>query len=146
MSTEVTEIAPLDWPDCWKRQSNLDRFLMHMPLLGPDRRTMRSLRRQLKTRDWRALRAWGSDPLLTSVASELHTIIREELEWPNDRFVPKDRCEILLFDPTMQLRRVQALVCIEQVFDLPDGFLDAIDRQTVGELAASIAELERRKT
>lgn len=110
-----------------------------MPFIGIDKRAFRSIKQQLAQRSISELSNWGQESARLQVRDTLTSLLREYLRWPNDRFIPEDPCAILVFDPTTELRAVEARRVIEDKFRLPIGFLDELNNWSFGELVDQIA-------
>lgn len=137
--------SPLAWPNWWRKPSQLDLFLVGTPLIGPDWWLHRSIARQLRERtDDMVQAAWGTDVDLRRVQGKVCYILASEMEWPNCRFLPTDPMEIVLFDPSTEMRTVGALMELDRVFSLPEDFIDPVLKLTVGAVVQRILEYETK--
>ncbi len=68
------------------------------------------------------LEVWGRDPERLRVRDTVSGIIQEYLFWPNRVYLPEDPCEILFFDPTVDLRNAEAWLVLEDTFHLPPDY------------------------
>jgi len=66
---------------------------------------------------------WGADPDRQRISSAIRKIAQEECGWPNDRFIPADPLDIVLWGHKDGLDNVSAVMRIEKEFgfSLPDS-------------------------
>ena len=95
--------------------------------------------KQLKSRNEGVLDEWPHDT--RELAIKMAGMIQEYLEWPNAFFVPRDPCDILLWDTTSELRIEELFMCFKDMsFDLDIDFVLSLN------LGQFIEELRRVKT
>jgi hypothetical protein len=89
---------------------------------------------------------WGADPGRQRVASAVRKIAQEECGWPNDRFIPADPLDIVLWGHKDGLDSVSAEMRIEKDFGFrfPDSGSERPRRGgTLGELVNRLLAKER---
>ncbi|UCG31805.1 MAG: hypothetical protein JSU68_09060 [Phycisphaerales bacterium] len=120
--------------------SKFQRFLKGMPFVGPDRRALRNIRRQMTRRSEADLGAWKCEERVAAVRDVVSRLIQECMEWPTCYFIPDDPCDILFFEPFGDLRDVDAVVAIDEQFNLPTETLDGYWHLSFGELVDRIVK------
>ena len=129
-------IQPLYWPDRWIRRSRWQDFLRDVPLVGLNAWTHRHICQQLRGRSEVALALWPHRPPHVSLLSAM---IQEYMLWPNAFFIPDDPCQILLWDTTLELRAVEAMLKMEDDFQIPRDVMEHIVDMTYGQLVDAVA-------
>lgn len=103
--------TPLQWPrrTLWSR--------LGLSLFSPFFDEVHAaISRQLSERSGHCMLMWTEYPEVdTELRKSCSAIIKECMFWPNDRFIPDDPVEILFYDPTIDLRNVEAIQRIEEL-------------------------------
>lgn len=60
-----------------------------------------------------AVRLRGHAKIVADFRDRIAKILQQEMEWPNENFLPDDPCDIIFFDPTMDLKAGTAIMGIE---------------------------------
>jgi hypothetical protein len=114
----------LAWPDWFLSPGILGRFLIDLPFVGVAARLRRHVSRTLSNRPATCL----------------------DLFWPNQLYIPHDPCGLLFFDPSIEMRNVEANLVLQDTYSLPEGFLDGLPEWSYGELLDRIvAHLSQAK-
>jgi len=97
---------PLSWPQIeWMCPSSRERMWSRIPLLGwfisgrlyvkrvsP---VVQEIKTQLEARPIFPSTEWGSNPRRLEMARGIRRIIRDQMGWPNDHFIPDDPMDIV---------------------------------------------------
>lgn len=90
-------MEPLRWPDGFSFRRT---FLWDAPFIGSGWKTRRFISKQLEARRAPQMDLWKSIvPGREFLVADVSVIIMKNMNWPNWYFLPKDRCDILFFDP-----------------------------------------------
>jgi hypothetical protein len=136
----------LAWPDWFLSPGILGRFLIDLPFVGVAARLRRHVSRTLSNRPATCLDLWGRDPYRLSVRDTVSSLIQEYFFWPNQLYIPHDPCGLLFFDPSIEMRNVEANLVLQDTYSLPEGFLDGLPEWSYGELLDRIvAHLSQAK-
>lgn len=131
-------VDPLVWPRSMRSPTDLQKLLMGFPFFGPDRRVYRDFRRQVAARPETCRDLWKRDEATRQARDRLFAILRDEMGWKATRFVPEDPCDIVFFDPSMDLKDVCAFLRIDERFGrTPDA--SRLMRMNAGELVDELA-------
>lgn len=91
--------------------------------------------------------AWGDDPAYRAFARTICEIAREEMGWPNARFIPSDSYQVVFwaFDDGLDLEF--AMMEIEDRLDIDIGWEGNAERWYGGDFGAFVREIfaERRE-
>jgi hypothetical protein len=126
-------VDALRWPRSMSSPTDLQKVLMGFPFFGPDRRAYREFRRQVAARPETCLDLWKQDEATRQARDRLFKLLREEMDWEVPRFVPEDPCQILFFDPSMNLRSGCAMLRIEELLGREID-MDRLIKMTLGDL------------
>ena len=146
----VLHCPPLDWPEDWKRPKRLDTLLLGIPFIGPQHRTRQSICEQLRARDPGCLSLWEESVERFRIARTVSAIVKDELNWPNDLFIPADPCEILFWDFTAYwVDDLKLLAVIQQLedalhFHLKDETWESVFSYRFGELVDFLLERQNQ--
>ena len=77
---------------------------------------------------------WGDNPERLKIAREVAHIIAQICEWKTEAFIPEDPCKFLLYPLYDGLEVAEALVDLEDQYNIPTSFTDNIWTCTFGEL------------
>ncbi len=144
----MTETQRLSWPPGFADRSQVKRFFQDMPIIGINKRAHRHICAQLDSRCAACLRAWGDDPEVLRLLLVVAPLVREYMRWPSAHFMPDDPCDILFFDPTMELRSAEAMMSIGDALNLNDsvseGLFKGFETMSFGELLGRLAQALRK--
>jgi acyl carrier protein len=149
-------MKPLAYEGFWTTQpSKTEKCLMWLPIIGWTFAAMleqarfqpmvRSIEQQLRDRPDTS-QLWGAEPDRQRVSSTMRKIAQEECGWPNDRFIPADPLDIVLWGHKDGLDSVSAVMRIEKEFSFrfPDPGAERSRREgTLGELVDRLLAKER---
>jgi hypothetical protein len=111
---DATPVRPLHWPFDWDRMPSLQRFLWSLPVIGPQSQAYRSIARQLNLRGSECREAWNRfSQSEKAIATTISGVVKRNLGWPNDYFIPGDPFVILVWDRNGDLATTEALAQIE---------------------------------
>jgi hypothetical protein len=140
--------VPLRWPVDPAAMTDLQKFLMWTPLIGPQVRIRRGLLRQLKARPADCMRAWDAfPPDKAALAVRIAAILKDALDWPHARFIPDDPFGILLWDRFGDMADVTAVMAIEEAmgFGIEEGtWRRWMEGGTFGEVVDALIALRER--
>lgn len=134
------DIAPLQWPEKWTQQTNVQKALKGLPFLGLDRQVKRELNRELEARPEECLSLWGTIPDIIRIRDIVSPVLQEYFFWPNLRFIPGDPCQILFWDQTNQMRDAEALAVLSDRLNTAVNAFDNLQFQTYQELIDAILQ------
>ena len=145
----VATFEPLQWPQCWRERSAVQRFLAGTWLCGIEKRTHREICRQLEERDVSRIQAWADAGVDMTLYRQVFAWIKEYFHWPNTCFVPDDSMEILLWDHEAvavdhNLSLVRLLMDIEDnIGEVPDDKIEAVvSGGTLGQFMTLLMEIK----
>jgi hypothetical protein len=132
------DVEPLKWPAALQHPTGLQRALMGFPFLGIDLRAYKGFRRQVAARPDEYLQAWSRDDSTARAREAVVDILETEMAWGCRKFIPSDPCDILLFDPSLDMKSATAFMQIE---DLLGRAIEeeAFKRMTLGQLVNLVA-------
>lgn len=126
--------APLSWPSDIRRNGKAG-FLADMPLFGLHARVNRRLKSQLRARNAACIFCWhelGVPAQLTALV--ISPLIKDRFGWPNALFLPRDSCEVLFLDTTIELRFAAFIQELMLVINAPNNLYDEILERVAGML------------
>jgi len=91
---------------------------MGMPLIGPDRQAYKLFRKQISERPSSYIDAWSDNAYIIPLRNELAACIVKPMDWPCDKFLPNDPCDIIFFDDYLEFSSGCCLVDIEKKYKL----------------------------
>jgi len=115
---------PFAWPEYCKNPSDFAKAMVGMPFICIYKRAYRQFRKEQKERGDIDPAIWASDELECWIRGIVDDILVNEMEWVNTRFLPDDPCDILFFDPTMDLLAAGALMAIQSRFRIDISITD----------------------
>lgn len=92
------QVEPLKHSPEWLQLDLFDRFMKGFPVVGPEAREGRFLKRQMKRRSASCLDLWGRDCERVRLAREISSVLKRQFGWPTECFIPDDPFEILMFE------------------------------------------------
>jgi acyl carrier protein len=141
--------SPLKWSVDWNNLKPMDKFMMGVPLIGPQRRIYADILRQLKARPAHAVQAWDElDAEIHDAAASVTKILVEILRWPRTAvFLPEDPADIPFCDRSDGLAAVEAIMAVERHFavELPESLWSNLSKITFGEMISKLVELRKLK-
>ena len=135
-------VDALAWPPSMRSPTDLQKVLMGFPFFGPDHRAYREFRRQVAARPDTCLSLWKQEADVLQARDRLFNILLDEMEWGIARFVPTDPCDILLFDPSLDLKSVSAINRIEELLGR-EIEVDLLIKMTLGDLVDDVVTAGR---
>ena len=129
---------PLTWPFCWHSHGFLEDIVADVPVFGINSRVRRKLNEQLQLRGSDYLDMWADSKASIPVAKRMSEIITEYLRWRNDRFIPKDPCEILLWSPDRHMRIESVLLRLGSEFAISNDALANIGSLSFEQFASLV--------
>jgi hypothetical protein len=140
------------------RLEPLHRILMWLPILGwviadqrwkyamrPERERMRAI---LESRSGSTINTFRQDADFLAFVGGSCEIIRDEIGWPNDRFISEDDCGAVLWAYDDGLDDVLAVIEIEEKFNLaevPDAEFEGITAASFGEFLEAMYSRKPRQ-
>jgi len=91
-------LAALSWPGEWANPSDLQRFLIGMPLIGLQHRVYKTLSAHLLSRGPDYHVAWSASPVPDAVWTTWSRNVMDAGLWPSDKFIPNDPFGIVFWD------------------------------------------------
>ena len=134
----MKKTEPLEWPNELRNTTGVRKVFTGLPIIGPDKAAKAKLDRQLSDREPLPVEVW-SDERKHAIFKTIAQIIQEHCRWPNSNFVPEDPCEILFWNPSGDLRDVEAVLQILDHFRLPETLVDELRNMTLGDLVDRVA-------
>jgi len=131
-------IPPLAWPTKADDLGQLTRLFRDLPMVGADSRAHRAIAKQLRARHIQCLDNWGAQVAIYQVLCVVSPVVKEYGEWPNTLFLPDDPCDILFWDPSMELKTVEAMNVLERDLSIPADIFDDLIQIKYGELISRI--------
>lgn len=138
-------VAPLTLPD----YTALQRFLEGVPLVGA--RPTIDLVKQLSRRGPEWVDEWNATHLDVDLffAFRVARLVRDAMQWPNDRFVPDDPMHLLVHDRWFAADDATFVVlAIEDdlaLRDLPGSFWTTALAGTFGEMVVALQQCVARR-
>lgn len=136
-------LTPLKWPEFMNRPSALQKLLMGFPLIGPNKRLWRTFRAEVARRSPEALSCWGNDHDVIVTRDRVSRILMKAYGWPTDYFLPDDACDVLLWDPTLDMRCEEAVLELESAFPNIHRLWDRIRFLSYGEFISMLSETSK---
>lgn len=135
-------MRPLNFPKYWLEPTSIQRILRGLPLIGVDRRAYRSICAQLLSRSPSVWCLWPEDLVIT--AKEIAGVVEEYFRWPNPYYIPDDPCEVLFWDPTMEMRFEEASLVLSDKFGFPEDRAEELREGTFGALIERVSVKDNR--
>jgi hypothetical protein len=141
---------PLRWCVDWHNPNFKVRFLMWLPLFGPDEKAYRDIVRQLSERTEKDLAEWDRfPPQVREMAQLLSASFKAEGIWPSALFLPDDPADIPFgyhLDLTDTWDMFPASICIAEAavgVKMPAGFWECLENLTYAEVVEKISKKSR---
>jgi hypothetical protein len=85
---------------------------------------------------------WPEDLVIT--AKEIAGVVEEYFRWPNPYYIPDDPCEVLFWDPTMEMRFEEASLVLSDKFGFPEDRAEELREGTFGALIERVSVKDNR--
>jgi len=141
---QASTILPLAWPEELRHPSTIQRFLMGVPFLGPDRCAYRTLRKQVASRPQECLTLWPQDEQAVLVRDKILDLLEMNMKWGSRKFIPDDPCDILFFRPTVLCQGEEAMFAFWEIgewfgSEKVSGLLPEFRHMSLGDMVNRLA-------
>jgi hypothetical protein len=128
--TNMIQFVPLKWPDDSLNEARL--YHLHKKA----QRAFQEMQRQVEDRGPIPPEIWGNDPRRLAVAQQLSRIIKDNVGWTSDNFIPDDPFDLLCWGGMYDLQEIEVLMDIEKHFiiNIPENHNEMIWTFTLGQL------------
>lgn len=124
MSEFTSEIKPLEWPSLdGETLSLFRRVTFFFPVFGQASIIKRHIDDQLRARERQLLHTWDEYPSIAPLAFKCSALIKKHFRWINAYFLPNDPFDILFFDYTGDLVRIEAEIEIKKELNISQSLV-----------------------
>jgi hypothetical protein len=126
----TTNYPPLKWPDEHLKKASVYSFNLKAG------RAFKEMQKIVDERGPIPPELWGDDPRRRETAQKLSRIIKDNVGWSADNFIPDDPFDLLCWGGGYDLQEVGIFLDIEKhfVIDIPDEHIEMICKFTLGQL------------
>lgn len=128
----------MEWPGDWPPVTFWKKFLLGLPLVGPDVPVFKDLKEQQAARTSDMMSAWGEELERLLLAECYGRMLSEWLEWKTPYFLPRDNIAVIAAGPVYrdidELSFEQATLQLERLCGakIPESFWEMKEDLTLG--------------
>jgi hypothetical protein len=128
--TNMIQFVPLKWPD----ESLKEASLYHLHKKA--QRAFQEMQRLVEDRGPIPPDMWGNDSQRLAIAQQLSLIIKDNVGWTFNNFIPDDPFDLLCWGGMYDLQDIYVLMDIEKHFiiNIPENHIEMIGKFTLGQL------------